>query len=212
MQPSVHVIPADLQHLARGSDPRAKAVDPAIETAIDPAVQRLVARAPLRSRVLEIGCGSGAFTRELASRRGARITAIDLAARMIDIARVRTRESLGVDYRVADFMALSPRGFDVAVAIDAMHDMPLALAASRMAAAVVPGGLVLIADRFAPGGTLQLPYDAVSSLLGRTRPDVTRSLREIRASLRAALPGVAIRRHLGWRFTAVWQRPAQHGR
>src|SRR5690606_6787921 len=84
---------------------------------LEPAARRLLAQVPLRSRVLEIGCGTGQFARELATRRGARVTAIDLAPRMIDVARVRTRDSLGIDFRVADFLELSPRGFDVAVAI-----------------------------------------------------------------------------------------------
>jgi hypothetical protein len=32
-------------------------------------------------------------------------------------------------------------------------------------------------------------------------------LHEIRATLRAALPGVVVRRHLGWRYTAIWRKP-----
>jgi SAM-dependent methyltransferase len=115
-------------------------------TALDPVARRLLADVPLRSRVLEIGCGTGVFTRELASKRGARITAIDVAPRMIDVARVRTRASLGIEYCVADFMELSPRGFEVAIAIDALQTLPLADAAARMAQAVVPGGLVVAAS------------------------------------------------------------------
>ena len=109
-----------------------------------PAVERLVTRAPLRSRVLEVGCGDGAVSRLLARKRGAKVTAIDLAPRSIDIARVRTSVSLGVEYRVADIMALSPYGFDVAIAVDSLRDKSLAEVATRMANAVVPGGVVLI--------------------------------------------------------------------
>src|SRR6478609_7006820 len=122
---------------------------PLMRTACPPAqalptpVQKLVARVPLRSRVLEVGCGDGAVTRQLASKRGAKVTAIDLVPRSIDIARVRTSISLGVEYRVADIMALTPHGFDVAIAVDSLRDASLADVAMRMANAVVPGGVVL---------------------------------------------------------------------
>src|SRR5574338_1223151 len=157
MPPSAEVIRADFDRIATHARGSAEAVEPA--------ARRLIAEVPLRSRVLEIGCGTGLFARELATRRGARVTAIDLAPRMIDVARVRTGASLGIDYRVADFMELSPRGFDAVVAINTLHHLPLAAAAERMASSVVPGGLVLIADLFDARGVRALPYNALSWLL-----------------------------------------------
>jgi 2-polyprenyl-3-methyl-5-hydroxy-6-metoxy-1,4-benzoquinol methylase len=147
------------------------------------AVQRLVARVPLRSRVLEVGCGDGAVSRQLASKRGAKVTAIDLVPRSIDMARVRTSISLGVEYRVADIMTLTPYGFDVAIAVDSLRDQSLADVATRMANAVVPGGVVLISDVFEGWFTEH---------------------RRIRSTLRRILPGVTVRRHLGGRYTAIW--------
>jgi 2-polyprenyl-3-methyl-5-hydroxy-6-metoxy-1,4-benzoquinol methylase len=146
-------------------------------------VQRLVAQVPLRSRVLEIGCGDGAVSRRLASKRGAKVTAIDLVPRSIDMARVRTSVSLGVEYRVADIMTLTPYGFDVAIAVDGLRDKSLADVATRMANAVVPGGVVLISDVFDGWFT---------------------GLWRIRSTLRRILPGVTVRRHLGGRYTAIW--------
>lgn len=214
MPPSAEVIRADFDRIATHTRTSAEA--------LEPAARRLLAEVPLRSRVLEVGCGTGLFARELATRRGARITAIDLAPRMIDVARVRTSANLGIDYRVADFMELSPRGFDVIVAINTMHHLPLASAAERMARAVVPGGLVLIADLFDARGICELPYNALSWLC---RPphahdrdlaaawrdhgthDELLPLRDVRAILCAAMPGMSVRRHLGWRYTAIWRRP-----
>jgi 2-polyprenyl-3-methyl-5-hydroxy-6-metoxy-1,4-benzoquinol methylase len=213
MLPSADVIRADFDRIAGHSG--------AVVERLEPAARRLVGAVPLRSRVLEIGCGTGAFARELASKRGAKITAIDLAPRMIDVARVRTAPNLGVDFCVADFMELSPRGFDVVVAINTLHHLPLAVAAERMAQAVVPGGLVLIADLFDARGVAELPYNGLSWLLQKPRAhdpqlvaawgehwqhDEHLPLREIRTALRRALPGVAVRRHLGWRYTAMWRR------
>src|SRR5262245_963786 len=53
-------------------------------------------------RLLDVGCGSGYFAREMASR-GARVTAIDISPRMIELAQRRESESpLGIEYDVAD--------------------------------------------------------------------------------------------------------------
>jgi 2-polyprenyl-3-methyl-5-hydroxy-6-metoxy-1,4-benzoquinol methylase len=215
MLPSADVIRADFDRIASHSS--------TLPDRLEPATHRLVGEVPLRSRVLEIGCGTGVLARELASKRGARITAIDLAPAMIDVARMRTHATLGVDYRVADFMELSPRGFDVVISTNTLHHLPLAVTAERIANAVVPGGLVLIADLFDARGITELPYNGLSWLL---RPDHAHDaelvaawdahwhhddllpLREIRTTLRAALPGVTVRRHLGWRYTAIWRKPS----
>lgn len=214
MPPTSDVIRADFDRIASCSAD--------VPDALEPSAQRLVSEAPFRGRVLEIGCGTGALARELAAKRGARVTAIDLSPRMIDIARVRTNETLGIEYRVADIMALSPRGFDAVVTVNTLHHLPLAEVAEQMAEAVVPGGRVLIADLFDARGFGALPYNALSWALrpprtddlevvkawaAHSQNDRIQSLRAIRTKLREVLPGVVVRRHLGWRYTAVWQKP-----
>lgn len=145
----------------------------------------MLASIPLRARVLEIGCGTGGFARELATRRGARVTAVDPSATKIDLARLQTRASLGIEYRVASFSELQPRGFDVVMALGGLYGLDLADALRRMADAVVPGGTVVLAGVCSPW----------SWLVGGPQ------------ELRDLLPGVAVRRHLGWRYTATWRRP-----
>jgi 2-polyprenyl-3-methyl-5-hydroxy-6-metoxy-1,4-benzoquinol methylase len=211
MLPSADVIREDFDRIASQS--------PAVDR-LEPAARRLLAEIPQGARVLDVGCGTGAFAREAARTRGARVTAIDLAPRMIEVARERTDVGLGVEYRVGDLMAAPQRGFDVAVAINTLHHVALAAAAERLAQAVEPGGLVLVADLFDARGVRELPYNGLSWLL-RTRSardpalaaawdahcqhDEHLPLREIRAVLRGVLPGVVIRRHLGWRYTAAWR-------
>lgn len=134
----------------------------------------------MRSRVLEIGCREGALSRVMA-RRGAKVTAIDANERMIDAARQKTPATLGIELYVGNLLALSPRGFDVAIAVDALGDLPLAAALERMAGAVRSGGFVLVSDRY--------------------------TSRAIKSILRDVLPGVRIRRHLGGRYTAIWRKP-----
>ena len=148
----------------------------------DPVARRLTAGIAMRSRVLEIGCGTGALARVLA-RRGANVTAIDRAP-MIDLARSRTPSHLGIDYRVGELQWLSPRGFDVAIAVSGLHELADSLA--RIAAAVRPGGRIVIVDRAGPWWS---------------------ALSEIRRVVDRSLPGAVVRRHLGWRYSARWTRP-----
>lgn len=219
MLPSADVIRADFDRIAHHCR--------SLPDRLEPAAQRLVRELPLRSRVLEIGCGTGTFARELASKRGARVTAIDLSPRMIDIARLRTHATLGIDYRVHDFMELSPRGFDVIACVNTLHHLPLASAAQRMASAVVPGGLVLISDLFDARGIAELPYNGLSWLLRQPqhhevelaaawdhhdKHDMHLPLSQVRAVLRTVLPGARVRRRLGWRYTVVWRRPDEDRR
>lgn len=213
MVTSVDVIRADFDRIAVCSRE--------LPDRLEPAAQRLVALVPLRARVLEIGCGTGMLARELATRRGARVTAIDLSPRMIDVARTRTPGSLGIEYCVADFMTLSPAGFDVVISTNTLHHLSLADAVPRMADAVTGAGKVLIADLFAAQGLRELPYNGVSWLLSASRPELPQlaaawqdhgrhddlsQLRVLRRQLRSLLPGVTVRRHLGWRYSAVWSR------
>jgi 2-polyprenyl-3-methyl-5-hydroxy-6-metoxy-1,4-benzoquinol methylase len=214
MLPSSDLIRTDFDRIAACSG--------MVEERLEPSAQRLVAEVPLRARVLEIGCGTGYLARELATKRGARVTAIDLSPRMIDVARVRTPGSHGIEYHVADILALSPRGFDVVIAVNTLHHLPLATTAVLMAEAVVSGGRVLISDLFTARGLPELPYNIASWLLKSGNPasadvasawdahrehDDIATLAAVRRGLRGLLPGISTRRHLGWRYSATWQKP-----
>jgi ubiquinone/menaquinone biosynthesis C-methylase UbiE len=75
---------------------------------------------------LDIGCGEGHNTRLLA-KRGARMTAIDVAATFIEYARQSEEEGpLGIDYRIASAVDLpfQDAAFDFAVATMSFMDIP----------------------------------------------------------------------------------------
>ena len=75
---------------------------------------------------LDIGCGEGHNTRLLA-RRGARMTALDVAETFLEYAREsERREPLGIDYRVASAVALPFPGetFDFATGFMSFMDIP----------------------------------------------------------------------------------------
>lgn len=97
---------------------------------------------------LDIGCGEGHSTRLLA-RRGARMTAVDIAPTFIRLAREQEdREPLGIDYRVASALALPfpDRAFDFLVAFMSLMDIPDLGGALREAFRVLqPGGFLQLA-------------------------------------------------------------------
>jgi len=76
--------------------------------------------------VLDIACGEGSVTRELA-RRGAKMTAIDLSPAMIELAvEEEVREPLGVEYHVgnsANMKTLPDARFDVVICFMAVMDI-----------------------------------------------------------------------------------------
>ena len=76
--------------------------------------------------VLDAGCGEGRFSRMLAER-GARVTAIDLSPRMIELTReAETEGALGIEYHEMDMCDLSAFGdelFDVGVAYLSIIDV-----------------------------------------------------------------------------------------
>ena len=92
---------------------------------------------------LDIGCGEGNNTRLLA-RRGAKMTAIDIAERFLDYARQAERDGpLGIDYRHASAQALpfADASFDFATAFMCLMDIPKPERAIQEAYRVLrPGG------------------------------------------------------------------------
>lgn len=72
-------------------------------------------------RLLDAGCGTGAFAIE-AARRGADVVAIDLAATLVGLAaeRVRVEGRGSIDFRIGDMLDPALGQFDHVVAMDSM--------------------------------------------------------------------------------------------
>ncbi|WP_031076890.1 class I SAM-dependent methyltransferase [Streptomyces sp. NRRL WC-3742] len=74
--------------------------------------------------VLDIACGTGFYSREFMRRGASRVLGFDVSAAMVDAARAsEARESLGVEYEVADTAELREfeHLFEVAVAVQAFN-------------------------------------------------------------------------------------------
>lgn len=73
------------------------------------------------TRVLEVGCGPGELSARVAEELGAEVVAVDISARMVELARTR-----GVDARLGDVQDLPfpEASFDCAVAAWMLYHVP----------------------------------------------------------------------------------------
>ena len=122
-------------------------------------------------------------------------------------------------------------GFDCVASIAALHHLPMPHGLRRLRDALRPGGVLLLLDLRRSVGLAGIACDAVAGVLtvaarllrtGRVREaaDVCAawnahahgerylSFAEARALCARELPGARVRRHLFWRWSAIWRRPS----
>lgn len=103
------------------------------------------------TEVLDLGCGVGRWSRQLA-RRGARVVGVDLAPSMIGEARKRTAgAALEADYLVGDLRTLNlGRTFDLVLAVTVLQhildDAAFARAAANVARHLAPHGRAVLLE------------------------------------------------------------------
>jgi SAM-dependent methyltransferase len=104
---------------------------------------------------LDLACGTGAVS-ELAAKRGASVTGIDLAPALIETAKERAeQQGLDIDYRVGDCenLDLEDGAFDiVSSTFGVMFAPDHQAAASELARVVKPGGRIGLATWTPEGG------------------------------------------------------------
>ncbi|MGW1838127.1 class I SAM-dependent methyltransferase [Streptomyces sp. NPDC002067] len=115
------------------------------------------------ARVLDVGCGSGAYVRALRRRGASQVVGVDVSAPMIaEARRAEEREPLGVRYEVHDLAALPVLGeFSAAIAVAVLHyadsRRTLARMCERVCANLAPSGrlLALVGNPGLPTGVPQ---------------------------------------------------------
>ncbi|HEU4560329.1 MAG TPA: class I SAM-dependent methyltransferase [Longimicrobium sp.] len=186
---------------------------------------------PKRELALEVGCGTGDFAQVLA-RHFQRVIGIDLSPEMVRRARELSQPVSNVEFRQADILTcdLPPAEFDCIVTIATLHHLPLEEALKKLAAALRPGGVLLVLDLYQPRTVADWIWSAAAypvNLLLRVwklrrlreaphvrqawsehaRNDIYPTLAEIGALADRLLPGATVRRKLFWRYLLVWQKP-----
>jgi 2-polyprenyl-3-methyl-5-hydroxy-6-metoxy-1,4-benzoquinol methylase len=96
--------------------------------------------------VLELGCGTGSFTRELA-RSGADIIAIDVSPELLEIARASS-SAPNVHYQTENAYALSypDAAFDSVVGSSVLHHLEVKEALRNIYRVLKPGGTIFFTE------------------------------------------------------------------
>jgi ubiquinone/menaquinone biosynthesis C-methylase UbiE len=181
-------------------------------------------------QALEIGCGTGPFTRLLATKAH-QVTALDLSGEMIRLARQRSTNHSNIEYMVADLlqMELPANRFDCIVMIATLHHLPHGSVFEKIKQALAPGGTLIIHDILASSGVfdravdlLRLPINVFVRARRTGRLMASRQMRQawadhgkgeryltmqgVKDMSDQYLAGAYVKRHLLWRYTVVWRR------
>ena len=100
---------------------------------------------PLEGKTaLDVGCGAGLLAEPLA-RMGAKVTAVDAAPELIEVAKAHAEgQGLGIDYRAAGVEALDGK-FDLVTSMEVLeHVADPQQFIHALAARLAPGGLMIL--------------------------------------------------------------------
>ena len=176
------------------------------------------------TRALDVGCGAGALTRQLRERVPA-VVGLDLHEPSLGMAVDDAAGTTGLSYVRGDVRQhpFPPSSFDLVASVAALHHMDAREGLRAMADLLRPGGALVVIGL----ATGHLPRDiprilgaAVASRVLAVRhggyaevaapivwppPESYDGMRAIAAEV---LPGSTFRRHLLWRYSITWTRPA----
>jgi SAM-dependent methyltransferase len=173
-------------------------------------------------RALDVGCGLGGFARRLAGI-AERVDAIDRDPAVVNRARELSPGIHNLRFVAGDFLTWRPDdAYDFVSMVAVLHQMPFDEALTRAASVLEPGGVlaVLGLDRARSaaeeGARSALAYP-ISTYYRLTRPtspvgaficEPRMTIDDIRREAVDTLPGATIGRHLLWRYSLVWVKPA----
>jgi ubiquinone/menaquinone biosynthesis C-methylase UbiE len=182
-------------------------------------------------QALEVGCGSGAFARFLATR-AEQVLALDVSPQMIRLARERSQQYPYITSHMADALSweFPSDHFDCIVSIATLHHVPLEEMLLKMKRALRVNGVLLILDLYQESlagsftSLAAIPANQILKYLNTGRfkesPEVRAAwtehgkhdtyltLSELRQRCRMLLPEVKIRKHLLWRYSLMWKKTA----
>ena len=171
-------------------------------------------------RVLDVCCGVGELTRDLAAR-AVEVLGIALDAASLEVARADTTAA-NVDYIHADVMTADLGDpFDLVASVATLHHLDLAVGLARLRDLTAPGGTLVVVGLARATTPVDWAYDGVGQVVTRWHrrrhgywehpsPIVwppAASHRQVRAVARRVLPDVEYRRTVLFRHVLTWTRP-----
>jgi 2-polyprenyl-3-methyl-5-hydroxy-6-metoxy-1,4-benzoquinol methylase len=173
-------------------------------------------------KVLDVGCGEGYLCRDLAVKVR-QVVGVDRDGPSIDRAR-RFPGPGDINYVVGDLfeLELAPASFDLVACVAALHHMDMEKGLLRMAEMLKPGGALVIVGLARPGRAGDYLPDLAAMFAHRYLRLVRHYVKQtspvlwpppltydqVRVVTGNALPGACYRRHLLWRYSLVWVKPA----
>jgi 2-polyprenyl-3-methyl-5-hydroxy-6-metoxy-1,4-benzoquinol methylase len=173
-------------------------------------------------RALDVGCGEGTLARALKAPVP-NVTGIDLDEASIEQARAHP-DSEGIEFVVGDALTypFPFDTFDVVTAVASVHHMDASEALRRLRDLVAPGGVLAIVGLARSSQLADFPYEIAAPIATRLHqrrkglwdhpspivwppPETYAAMRRLTARL---LPGANFRRHVLWRYSIVWRKPA----
>jgi ubiquinone/menaquinone biosynthesis C-methylase UbiE len=181
-------------------------------------------------RILEIGCGTGTFSRLLA-QRAEKVLAIDLSPQMIRIAQERSKLYPNIEFVTGDVMAyqIPDNRFDCIATLTTIHHLPIRTILKGIKKGLRPGGVFLCLDLYQRSSLTDFLFDGVAysasvflRLIKTGKPRPSRKLQEaydehgktdtyltlpqIEQICADLLPGALVSRHLFWRYSIIWKK------
>ena len=173
-------------------------------------------------RALDVGCGEGMLVRRVASRVPS-VTGIDSLPEIIERGREASAGISNVELVAGDVMTYPFEGqFDFVSSVASLHHLDFDAGLERLKSLLRPAGVLAIVGL----GNERSPLDFALAAVGKTASriyrhgrggwwesgalliDPTMSYGAIRRRSRRLLPGRRYRRHLLYRYSIVWRRPA----
>ncbi|WML34152.1 class I SAM-dependent methyltransferase [Clostridium sp. OS1-26] len=181
-------------------------------------------------KALDIGCGTGEFTRLLAKKFYI-VEGIDLSPEMIRVAEQQSRKYNNIDYQVKDVSEfdLGQEKYDCIVSIATFHHLQFDEMLLKIREALKPNGVFMILDLYKEEkltdyliSIAAIPINIITMLIktGKVKKseeeikawnehakhDRYMTIRNIEKITREIMPNAKLKRHLFWRYSLVWKK------
>lgn len=191
----------------------------------------LLKQLPLKCKIiLDIGCGTGEFSRLLAKRAN-KVIAIDLSPNMIEIAKEKSKQYPNIDFQVADVLQwdFPSEEFDAIISIATVHHLAVEELLSNLKTALKLGGKLIILDllehenlgdklsdfiavplnyffQTTKNRDIKISPEAVQAMREHLRTDKYLTLSQARRIYQSSLRKAKVKKHLFWRYSMVWEK------